>query len=156
MGDLNTLDFSDAEVIDIDCYEETRQPWFSTGEVRSDFWPCVTWYWRNFGRMTESVWWGYKVGYYLVAWPSVSAFLAVVDLVFVIVLYRGLWRHVGVPLIALAFEGMRPFAKIIMGALALIIVTLFIANQGWDGLNELYKWLCGSLSDMFSGSPSQA
>lgn len=148
------MDYTDAVVVEE--YEEERLPWFSTGEVRSEFWPCATWYWRNFGKMTESVWWGYKTGYYLLAWPSVSAFLAVVDLVFVIVLYRGLWKHIVSRLLDLAFEGMRPFARIIMGALAIIIVTLFIANQGWHGLNEIWDWICGSLSDMFSGSPSQA
>lgn len=148
----NAINISDyAEVIDVEAYEETSPlPWFTTGEVRSEFWPCVTWYWRNYGRMTESVWWGYKVGYYLLAWTSISAFLAVVDLIFVIILHRGLWRHIGVPLLGLAFEGMKPFAKIIMGALAVIIVTLFIANQGWEGLNDLYKWLCENLGRLFS------
>lgn len=149
--DVLTRDLSDMDgIVDVECYEETRHPIFSTGEVRSDFWPCVTWYWRNYGAMTESVWWGYKAGYYLLAWPSITISLAVVDLVFVIAVYRGLWRHILTRLIDLAFEGMKPFAKIIMGALAVIIVTLFIANQGWDGLNDLYKWLCGNLGKFFS------
>lgn len=156
MTDVNEIDYSEADIIDIDCYEETRKPVFSTGEVRSDFWPCVTWFWRNYGAMTESVWWGYKAGYYLLAWPSITISLAVVDLVLVIAVYRGLWRHILTKLIDLAFEGMKPFAKIIMGALAVIIVTLFVANQGWEGLNELWKWLCGSLSGMFAGSPSES
>lgn len=118
---------------------------FKTAYLHSDYFPCSAWFISNFGIMTNAVWWGYRVGYYLVLFPTALATLFGIDLSLILMV-----RVIGYALkkvCDLIFDGLQPFAKIIMGAAAIVIITLFISNQGWDGLQNLYKTLCEHLKN---------
>lgn len=129
--------------------EETDPPHnvFERLELQSQYFGCCAAYFNNFGVMNNSVWWGYRLGYYLIIFPILMLTMFALDLA--IILTARILLYVLKKFFDLIMGGLQPFAKIIMGAIAIIIVTLFLSNQGWDGLNSLYKSLCEWLSGLF-------
>lgn len=129
--------------------EETDPPHnvFERLELQSQYFGCCAAYFNNFGVMSNSVWWGYRLGYYLIIFPTLMLTMFALDLA--IILTARILLYVLKKFFDLIMGGLQPFAKIIMGAIAIIIVTLFLSNQGWDGLNSLYKSLCEWLSGCF-------
>lgn len=127
--------------------EETPHNVFERLELQSQYFGCCVAFFNNFGVMSNSVWWGYRLGYYLIVFPTLMMTMFTLDLT--IILTARILLYVLKKFFDLIMGGLQPFAKIIMGAIAIIIVTLFLSNQGWDGLNALYKTLCEWLSGCF-------
>lgn len=112
--------------------------------IRSEYFPCSAWVCSNFGVMSDSVWIGYKFGYYPLVFLPVLTTLFGIDVS--ILFIRNVVLYVLKRIFDFVIDGIKPFAKIIMGAAAVVLVTLFLSNQGWDGLNALYKTMCEWLS----------
>lgn len=110
---------------------------FEHRELRSEYFPCCAWVCSNFGVMSDTVWFGYKFGYYPLVFLPMLTTLFGIDLT--ILFITKVVLYVLKRIFDFVLDGIKPFAKIIMGAAAIILVTLFISNQGWDGLNVLWK-----------------
>ena len=108
--------------------------------LRNEWFPCCAWFCSNFGVMSDAVWFGYKFGYYPLVFVPMLSMMFGIDLA--ILLIRNVIFYVLKRLFDFVIDGIKPFAKIIMGAAAVVLVTLFLSNQGWDGLNALYKTIC--------------
>lgn len=127
------------KIIDVDAEEETSRPAFNGGNVHSDHFVCVAWFLSNFGIVAPHVWWGYKIGYYLVAFPILLGIAATVDCCIVAV---RLSAYIVRRATDVAWHGLQSAAKILVIAAALMLVAMYIYNNGIDGMAEDYKKMC--------------
>lgn len=117
---------------------------FQKRDIESKTFTAASWYLANFGVVNHEVWWGYKIGYYILVFPLCLAIGISVDVA--MLLFR-LLIYIAKRLIDVAFNGVQPAIKIACIAAAIIIIVLFINKIGWDGMNAAFdkifgKFLC--------------
>lgn len=139
----------EVDYIELPAKEEPNRPAFERGKVESSTFTTTAWFLSNFGKMSHHVWWGYKVGYYLVAFPCLFALSFIVDLVIIAVCFGA---DLVKRLLALVLSSMQTAAKILLAAAAVILVAMYIYNNGVDGMLSDYKDMCEWLKKCFVSS----
>lgn len=117
------------------------RPTFQKKNVESQTFTAAAWYLSNFGVVNAEVWWGYKLGYYLLIFPICLAVGVAVDVS--MLLFR-LSLYICKRLIDVVFNGVQPAVKIALIAAAIIIIILFINKIGWDGMNAAFDKIFGN------------
>lgn len=129
----------EVDYIELPAKEEPSRPTFEREKVESSTFTTTAWFLSNFGKMAPHVWWGYKIGYYLVAFPILLGIAATVDCcIFAVRLSAYIVRRAT----DLAWHALQSATKILVIAAALMLVAMYIYNNGIDGMTEDYKKLC--------------
>lgn len=139
----------EVDYIELPAKEEPNRPAFEREKVESSTFTTTAWFLSNFGKMSHHVWWGYKVGYYLVAFPCLFALSFIVDLVIIAVCFCA---DLAKRLLALVLSSMQTAAKILLAAAAVILVVMYIYNNGVDGMLSDYNDMCEWLKKCFVSS----
>lgn len=124
--------------------DNQSRPTFQKRDIESKTFTAASWYLANFGVVNHEVWWGYKIGYYLLIFPLCLAIGISIDIA--MLLFR-LSFYICKRLIDVVFNGVQPAIKIACIAAAIIIIVLFVNKIGWDGMNAAFdkfigKFLC--------------
>lgn len=135
--------------IELPAKEEPSRPAFEREKIESSTFTTTAWFLSNFGKMAHHIWWGYKVGYYLVAFPCLFALAFMVDLIIISVCFGA---DLVKRLLALVLSSMQTAAKILLAAAAVILVVMYIYNNGVDGMLSDYKDMCEWLKRCFVSS----
>lgn len=139
----------EVDYVELPATGEQSRPAFEREKIESSTFTTTAWFLSNFGKIAHHVWWGYKVGYYLVAFPCLFALSFIVDLVIIAVCFGA---DLVKRLLALVLSSMQTAAKILLAAAAVILVAMYIYNNGVDGMLSDYKDMCEWLKRCFVSS----
>lgn len=128
---------TDVDYIELPAETETpRRPAFQRGSVKSSTFTTVAWCLSNFGLLAPHVWWGYKVGYYVLIFPCLFGVSFSID--FVIIFCR-LMAYLMRRLFDVVLSSATTAIKMLITAAAVILVVMYIYNNGLDGMSEDYR-----------------
>lgn len=132
---------SDIEYVELPTITEVdgSAPVFVERDLKSDTFGAVVWFVNHFGVMSPRVWWGYKIAYYLTAFPLLFCITLAIDVAKIC--FRFL-VYIIKRILDLCFASMQPAMKIIAISFALFIVIMFVGANGWDGMKEIFANLC--------------
>lgn len=117
-------------------------PVFEYRETKSTTFTSVAWYLSNFGKMSPHVWWGYKLGYYTVAFLPLFCLTLLIDLGAIVL---RLASYMTKRVFDLLLSSMQTAIKVVLTAAAIIFIIMYIYNNGLDGMTEDYKYVCECL-----------
>lgn len=139
----------EVDYIELPAKKEPSRPAFEREKVESSTFTTTAWFLSNFGKMAHHVWWGYKVGYYVIAFPCIFLVAFAVD--FICIIAR-LSAYLARRLFDLLLSSMQTATKLIITAAAVILVVMYVYNNGLDGMLSDYKKLCEWLVEYFAKS----
>lgn len=120
---------------------------FDRVEIQSTYFGCCAFLFSNFGIMNSRIWWGYKLGYYSIIFPIALAVMLIIDIIIMITV--NVIFYFAKKIFDMIALSLNLFVKILMCAIAILVVALFVYNQGWNGLNDIYNSLCEFLKNLF-------
>lgn len=120
---------------------------FDRVEIHSTYFGCCAFFYSNFGILNKKIWWGYKIGYYSTIFPIALTVMLILDIGIMIAV--NVVFYLFKKIFDMIVLSLNLFVKILMGAIAVLIIALFVYNQGWDGLNSLYCSLCEFVRNLF-------
>lgn len=138
---IEDVDFVEMPTIFESVADGAIRPTFQKKNVESKNFTAAAWFLSNFGAVNTEVWWGYKIGYYVLIFPLCFAVGIAIDVS--MMLFR-LSLYICKRLIDVAFNGITPAIKILLIAAAVIFIILFVNKIGWDGMNAAFNKIFGN------------
>ena len=133
---IEDVDYIEIPTLFEDMADISSRPTFQKRDIESKTFTASSWYLANFGVVNHEVWWGYKVGYYLLIFPLCLAVGITIDVAMLLFRFA---VYIAKRLIDVAFNGVQPAVKILLIAAAVIFIILFVNKIGWDGMNEAFE-----------------